>query len=256
MARRSTRSLVWLLGFALVTGCTFLGERLRPARPTTASELVGDIAARRASVTSLRARVRLRSGLARIWTRQAMLVRRPSAIRIDVLSPFGLALALGTEGKTLWAFPPQQRVRYEGPASPANFARLLGTPLGVGDLVDVLLGVPPARQTIGEPELARDGEEYVLTLRYRGGSQIVRFAADTLQMTHVEERRDGAAPLQVTFGDYRDGFARALDLVGEKGVTASIAFDDVEPNAAIDATAFDPPPAPTVLPLERAAAPS
>jgi hypothetical protein len=60
----------------------------------------------------------------------------------------------------------------------------------------------------------------------------------------------------VTFGDYRDGFARALDLVGDKGVTASIAFDEVEPNAAIDAGVFEPPAAPKVLPLERAAAPS
>jgi len=212
--------------------------------------------ARRKAVTSLRARMRLRSGLARMWTREAVLVQRPAAIRIDVLSPFGLALALGTEGKTLWAFPPQQGVRYEGPASPANFARLLGTPLGVADLVDVLLGVAPARQTIGQPELEREGPDYVLTLRYQGGSQIVRFAADTLQMTRVEERRDGAPPLQVTFGDYHDGFAHALDLVSDKGVTASIAFDEMEPNAAIDASAFEPPAAPKVLPLERTAAPS
>jgi hypothetical protein len=199
--------------------------------------------------------MRLRSGLARVWTRQAVLVQRPSAIRIDVLSPFGLALALGTEGRTLWAFPPQQGVRYEGPASPANFARLLGTPLGVRDLVDVLLGVPPLRQAIGEPTLERDGAEYVLTIRYRGGSQIVRFATDSLEMTHLEERPEGASPMQVTFGDYQDGFAHALDLVGEGGVGASIAFDQIERNATIDASAFDPPAAPRVLPLERAAAP-
>ena len=240
-----------------MTGCGPFGVgALRPARPTSVEELVGDIQARRTSLTSLRARMRLRSGLARMWTRQAILVQRPSAIRIDVLSPFGLALALGTEGRTLWAFPPQQRVRYEGPASPANFARLLGTPLGVGDLVDVLLGVPPTRQAIAPPTLERDGGEYVLTVPYRGGSQLVYFTTDTLQMTRVEERRDGAATMHVTFGDYQDGFARALDLVAENGATASIAFDEVERNAAIDASVFDPPAAPRVLPLERAAAPS
>jgi hypothetical protein len=240
-----------------MTGCGPLGVgALRPARPTSVEELVGNIQARRTSLTSLRARMRLRSGLARMWTRQAILVQRPSAIRIDVLSPFGLALALGTEGRTLWAFPPQQRVRYEGPASPANLARLLGTPLGVGDLVDVLLGVPPTRQAIAPPTLERDGGEYVLTIPYRGGSQVVRFTTDTLQMTRVEERRDGAAPMHVTFGDYQDGFARALDLVAENGATASIAFDEVERNAAIDAAVFEPPAAPRVLPLERAAAPS
>jgi len=240
-----------------MTGCGPLGVgRLGPARSTSVEELVSGIEARRASLTSLRARMRLRSGLARMWTRQAVLVQRPSAIRIDVLSPFGLALALGTEGRTLWAFPPQQGVRYEGPASPANFARLLGTPLGAGELVDVLLGVPPARQAIAAPTLERDGDEYVLTVRYRGGSQLVRFTTDTLEITRIEERRDGAAPIHVTFGHYEDGFARTLDLVAESGATASIAFDEVERNAAIDASAFEPPAAQRVLPLERAAAPS
>jgi len=253
---RPARGPWWLLGILLTTGCGVFGVgALRPARPTSADELLAGIAARRAELTSLRARVRLRSGLARVWTRQAVLVQRPSAIRVDILSPFGLALALGTEGRTLWAFPPQQGVRYEGPASPANLARLLGTPLGVGDLVDVLLGVPPARQAIATPTLDRDGADNVLTLVYRGGTQVVRFASDTLEMREVDERRDGAAPIRVRFTDYEDGFARALDLDAEGGVTASIAFDEVQPNAPIDASAFLPPAAPRVLPLERAAAP-
>lgn len=253
--RRASRSL-WLVGLVLVTGCGPLGwGGLRPARETTVEELVGGIEARREAVTTLRARMRLRSGLARMWTRQAVLVQRPSAIRIDVLSPFGLALALGTEGRTLWAFPPQQGVRYEGPADPASFARLLGTPLGVTELVDVLLGVPPARTATEAPTLDRDGREYVLTTRYQGGAQVVRFAADTLDITRVEEHRDGAAPIHVTFGDYRDGFARTLDLVAEGGARASIAFDEVERNAPIDPAAFEPPTAQRVLPLDRAAAP-
>ena len=243
------------MGLVLVTGCPSLGG-LRPARETTVDQLVAGIEARRESVTSLRARMRLRSGLARMWTRQAVLVQRPSAIRIDVLSPFGLALALGTEGRTLWAFPPQQGVRYEGPASPASFARLLGTPLGVSELVDVLLGVPPARTPIAPPTLAHDGDEYVLTTPYEGGAQVVRFAADTLEINRIEEHRDGAAPIHVTFGDYRDGFARTLDLVAEGGARASIAFDEVERNATIDPAAFEPPTAQRVLPLDRAAAPS
>jgi hypothetical protein len=216
------------------------------------------MAARRAAVTSMRARVRLRSGLARVWTRQAILVQRPSAIRIDVLSPFGLALALGTEGKTLWAFPPREGVRYEGAASPANFARLVGTPLAVTDLVDVFLGVAPDRRPLVPPTLERDGGEYVLTIPYGGGTQLLRFATDTLLLASVEERRDGdPAPLKVTFGDYADGIAHALDLDAGRGSTVSVVFDEVEPNAAIDPAVFGPPAAPRVLPLDRAtAAPS
>jgi hypothetical protein len=82
----------------------------------------------------------------------------------------------------------------------------------------------------------------------------VHFAIDTLLIMRIEERRDGGGPMEVTFGDYQDGFARALDLKGETGVAASIAFDEVEQNAAIDPKAFEPPAAARVLPLERAAA--
>src|SRR5439155_294411 len=94
------------------------GARL--LRPVTAEGLRGDLAARRAAITSLRARARLKSGVTGLWTREALLVRRPDAVRIDVLSPFGLALAVGVQGPLLWAYPPAESTRYEGSASAAN----------------------------------------------------------------------------------------------------------------------------------------
>jgi outer membrane lipoprotein-sorting protein len=243
-----------LAGILVVVAACGMGPRaVRPLRETTSEELLASLAARRAAVTSLRARVRLRTGVARIWTRQAVLVQRPSAIRVDVLSPFGLALAMGTEGHTLWAFPPQQGVRYEGPASPANLARILGTPLAVEDLVDVFLGAAPSRTPAAPPLLDHDRDGWVLTIAYRGGTQTLRFTPDTHELASVEERGDGGAPVRVVFADYEDGFARALDLVAADGRTASIAYDQVERNAPIDPAAFAPPPAPRVLPLERAA---
>src|SRR2546425_9323940 len=104
---------------------------------------------RRRAITSLRARAQIASGVARLWTREAVLVRRPSAVRIDVLSHAGLVLALGTEGASLWAYPPMQAIRYEGSATPENLARFLGTPVSVPDLVDILLGLPPQREPAG-----------------------------------------------------------------------------------------------------------
>jgi outer membrane lipoprotein-sorting protein len=239
----------------LVAGCGLRGAAPGPIGAPSADALVADLAARRTALSSLRARVRLRSGLARVWTRQAMLVQRPSAIRVDVLSPFGLALALGTEGRTLWAFPPQQGVRYEGAASPANLERLLGTPLAIDDLVDVLLGAVPARSATARPTVARVGDTWVLTIRYRGGTQVVAFGVDSHELVSVEEQRDGASPVRVVFNDWQGGIARALDLVGSDGTTARIAFDDVQPNASIDPAAFAPPAATRVLPLDGLLAP-
>src|SRR5206468_88266 len=114
-------------------------------------------------------------------------VRRPSSVRIDVLSPFGLALAVGTDGGLLWAYPAGQGTRYEGAATPANLARFLGTPATVADVVDVLLGTAPRRTPAGPS-----------TLR------------------------------------------------------ATVVYDAAEPNAAVDAALFAPPPASHVVPLDTA----
>ena len=144
------------MGVLLLAGCAGRGPRV--LRAVTAEGLLADLAARRAAVTSLRARARLQRGLTGLWTREALLVRRPDAVRIDVLSPFGLALAVGVQGSLLWAYPPAESTRYEGPASAANLTRLLGAPVEVGDVVEVLLGLPPARAaSVGGPTAARAG---------------------------------------------------------------------------------------------------
>lgn len=244
---------VWIAGIVLVSGCALLKPRV-PVVPTSASALTDTLAERRGAVTSLRARAHVRSGLARVWTREAVVVRRPSGVRIDVMSPFGLTLALGTEGSVLWAYRPGDATRYEGPASPANLARFLGTPIVVGDLVDVLLGVPPLRRVIGDPtlELTRD-RQYRLDQIVEGGEQRLWFTPDTHLLTRVEEVRDGRVAMQAAFAEYQDGFPRQLELaVPGVGAAVTLVYDTVALNAPIDDALFAPPAATRVLPLDAA----
>jgi hypothetical protein len=238
----------------LLTGCALRAPR--PLQPTSPAALLESLAARRAAVTSLRARARLRAGLEGVWTREAVLVRRPDAVRIDVLTPFGLALAIGARGEVLWAYPPSEGTRYEGPATPENLTRFLGAPIRVEDVVDVLLGMPPRRTPVGASVLAvTDGREYRLTVPIAEGIQTIWFAGDTLLVTRAEERRAGAAVLQVGFGDYRDGFPHLLDVSAPgRGTTVKVAYDVVEPNAPVEPALFAPPPAPRTMPLDAAAA--
>src|SRR5262249_2934954 len=72
-----------LVAVLVLAGCALRSPRPR-LRPATAEELLAGLTARRMAVTSLRGRARLRAGLRGAWTRQAILVRRPAAIRIDV----------------------------------------------------------------------------------------------------------------------------------------------------------------------------
>jgi hypothetical protein len=247
---RLQRLLVVVLAVTLA-GCA-LRARPRPVIPASADGLLDALAARRAAVTSMRARARLKGGLSTMWTKEAILVRRPDAVRIDVLSPFGLAVALGAQDRQLWAYPPNERTRYEGVASPANMARFLGAPIAVADVVDILLGVPPARRPAGRPDmvLTRD-HEYELTIPLADGVQKIWFAADTLTVARAEEHRNGAVALQVVFGEHRDGFPHAVEVaVPPTGANARLVYDAIEPNVALDPALFAPPPAPRVLPLE------
>lgn len=211
--------------------------------------------ARRAAVRSLRARTRLRAGLAGAWTRQAVLVRRPDAVRVDVFSPFGLALALGVQGPVLWAYPPAEATRYEGEATPGNLTRLLGAPLEVGDLVDVLLGVPPRRVPVAPVGLAgtEDGR-YRLRVPLRHGLQTLWVAATTGHVMRAEESVGDQVVLRVDFGDYRGGFPHRLRIeVPAHDTAVTLAYQQVEENAFVDPVLFVPPRAPRVLPLEAAA---
>jgi hypothetical protein len=207
-------------------------------------------------VGSLRARARLRTGLSGLWVREAILVRRPDAVRIDVLSPFGLALAVGLRGPLLWAYPPAERTRYEGAATPANLTRFLGAPVAGSDIVDVLLGVPPERRPVGPPSLSvTRAREYQLTLPLAGGTQTLWFEGDTLVVRRAEETTGDTVALRVAFDDYRDGFPRALEVAAAGGAAARLTYDVVEPNVPVDAALFAPPPAPRVLPLDAAPSP-
>jgi hypothetical protein len=237
----------------LAAGCGLRAPRA--LKPATAEGLLGELAARRAAVVSLRARARLRTGVGGLWVREAVLVRRPDAVRVDVLSPFGLALAMGAQGDRLWAYPPSERTRYEGPATPENLTRVLGVPIGVADVVDVLLGLPPARTPTGRAELTTRGQEYRLRLPLADGAQTIWFAGDTLAVVRAEETHPGST-LTVAFGDYRDGFPHSVEVgATPAGAGARLAYDTVEPNAPLDPSFFAPPPASRVLPIEAAGRP-
>jgi len=224
----------------------------RPLAPTTTGELLDGLGARRIAVTSMRARVSVKAGLAGMWTREALVVQRPAGVRIDVLSPFGLAVAIGTNGSVLWAFPPAEGARYEGAASPENLARFLGVPVAVPDLIDILMGLPPARVVVGPVHLETTRErEYRLTLPLADGTQTLWFAGDPLVLIRAEEARGEGPVLRVVFGDWQAALPRTLDVtVPTTGAAVHLAYDAVEPNVAVDPTVFAPPPAPRVLPLE------
>jgi len=234
-----------------LAGCPARVGPLVPWRDVTAEMLLSSVESRREATRSLRARARLRSGLAGVWAREAVVVQRPRGVRVDVLSPFGLALALGTDGVVLWAYPPHEGIRYEGPATPENLARFLGASVQVDDLVDILLGVPPARAPTAPPTLQVADDAYLVSFTHVGGIQRLWFAGDTLELRRVEEQAAEEIVVRLRFDDYRAGFPHTIDVeVPRTGAEANLRYGQMEINGPIDAMIFAPPPARRTLPIE------
>jgi len=69
---------------------------------------------------------------------------RPDALRIEIPGPAGARLiAVAARGKLIAAFPADRAV-YVSPATPDHFEALLGVGLAPSEMIDLLVGVPPA----------------------------------------------------------------------------------------------------------------
>ena len=92
---------------------------------------------------------------------------RPARIRMDVVSPFGVALAtLTSDGMQFALADLRDRTFYEGPASACNIARLTTVPVPGHVLVDLLRGEAPVlrHESVG-PTMVWDAHGWwVLTI--------------------------------------------------------------------------------------------
>jgi hypothetical protein len=105
---------------------------------------------------------------------------RPSSLRMDIVSPFGVALATLTADGHEFAFADLHDKRfYVGPANACNIARLTQVPVPPHVLVDLLRGEAPVlKHDPAATTLAWDPHGYyVVTIpSTQGASEIVRLA--------------------------------------------------------------------------------
>lgn len=135
MAAESRTPVRQLLAAALLLGaCHSLG----PPPPRVAEQ------ARGALSLSARLRVSLRGPQTRGRATALVACRRPDALRVEVPGPSGPRLTLvAAAGRVLAAFP-GDRAYWEGEATAGSLEALLGVALTPAEVMDLLLGVPPA----------------------------------------------------------------------------------------------------------------
>ena len=136
-------SIVLFAMASMAAGCAGMP---RPKLPfTDSAEALSLHALSRAVVQSIQAEARVdqRGAHGRIKGTVLMFVQRPDRVRFDVMTQFGPAAILTSDGER-FAFSDLRERRYlTGPTCPKNIARLLNIPLNVEETTLLLLGGTP-----------------------------------------------------------------------------------------------------------------
>jgi outer membrane lipoprotein-sorting protein len=132
-----------LLAVALTTACggaTCPTQRINdPAQALAAQRSTS------APIRSLRAEAKVdqRGAEGRIKGRILMFVERPNRVRFDVMTQFGPALILTSDGQNFALTDFKDNKYTTGPACARNIGRVVGVALSSADVASVLLGEPP-----------------------------------------------------------------------------------------------------------------
>jgi outer membrane lipoprotein-sorting protein len=263
MRRPSSGAVCFSLAVTLFAGGCAASRRpvarTAPAVLPSAAELETALDTRRGTLASLRALAHLRyeGPDETSSSREAIVVSRPDRLRVEVLSVFGSVFLLIVDDGALTAYAPRESTVYLGPASPENLWRYTRLGIGVGDVVDLVLGTPPAVSAEGRVEFDDEAGWVRLSQDLPDGTQIVWFSDAAVPVAVEQRGRDGQVRWHASFVDHEDhgGVAIATDTRVELPPwrrSLEIRLEDVDVNPALDHSvfAFHAPPGSKVVNLD------
>ncbi len=197
-------ALALSLGWALVfSGCASAPPAPQPI--SSEAEAARALLERRwEEFSDLRtlAEIKIRRGNRTQRLAGVLLLRGPSSLRFEALSPFGTpVIVVAGDGKTLTVWEVLDERAYVLPASPDANRRWLGLAMSAEELVALLSGrVLPFKDALGVELLPPDGVGPSLSLRGADGTQRIWFDPATGQAREVEWT-GGANPARVLFAE-------------------------------------------------------
>jgi outer membrane lipoprotein-sorting protein len=217
-------------------------------------------------IRSLRAQARVdqRTDKGRIKGKVMMFVERPERVRFDVMTQFGPALILTSDGSALALSDFKENRYYTGASCPANIARIVGVALSGSDVVSVLFGdAPPLPGTPAGNDAMKcsgDGSYVVERKTAEGGREELEFGiheddfkkpAEQQRLTLIGAKLwgpSGKRQYSVRYEDYASvgggvslpHTVRITDDAG--GADAVLRFEKMDVNVEVPAEAFSQTP--------------
>jgi hypothetical protein len=140
-----------------------------------------------------------------VKAREDIIVRRPASLRVEAMSPFGVALIVAAQESRLQIFEPSKNTLMRGTADAATLARFARIPMAPRDAVGLLMGIVPEAQTASPPDSATiEGDMTVLA--YEEPAHARReLGFEKGQLAMVRKRTPaGAIEFEIRYTDYHD----------------------------------------------------
>lgn len=230
----------------LLSGCPTLP---RPTLPfDEAAEAMESHRSMRRPARILRAEARVdrRDGEGRVRGTVMMFIERDDHVRFDVMTQFGPAAILTSDGEEFALTDLRDNEFYVGPTCPSNIERLLGLRFSAPEVTRLLLGETPyieyEERTIESVSggyrvvlRASDGRRQELDIGVRQSDLGAPPAAQRLRLRRSEVfAADGATEWRVTYDDYRFIEDPTDDASPRRGVAMPMTVRFVDPRVGAD----------------------
>lgn len=250
------------------SACSPPGTVFPPPRPPIADSigagtLLARLEQREEEIRTLRglATMRYESPTERVQVQEVVVVERPDRLRLEMISTFGLALQIASDGTRLRAFHRADRTFYEGEATTRNLGRFTRVALRLDEITDVLVGLPPVRDRthLGDPVWEPETGLWRLAVPLGAkGRQILWFEGESLLPARTEEvDAAGVRRYLIAFRDYREvaGVLLAHEILLEipsEEARITMAYSEMSLNRPVEETlfTFEPPAGARVVSLD------
>ncbi|WP_425158212.1 hypothetical protein [Candidatus Binatus sp.] len=146
------------------------------------------------------------AGTQHLKAKEEIVAKRPGNLRVEAMSPFGVALLLAAQGPDLTIFEPSQNRFMRGQANADTLYKYVRIPMAPTDAVGLLIGLaPPAFDLGNDPDtVSKDGDMIVATFgKSASGTHQLGFSDGNLAMVR-ETGADGRINYEVRYSDYHD----------------------------------------------------
>ena len=141
-----------------------------------------------------------------VKAKEEIVAKRPGNLRVEAMSPFGVALLLAAQGPELTIFEPGKNRFMRGHADSDTLYKYVRIPMAPTDAVGLLMGLaPPAFELGNSPNaVTKDGAMLVATFgNSAAGTHQLGFSDGNLAMVR-ETGSDGRINYVVRYSDYHD----------------------------------------------------